>query len=243
MKRMIGLTIAVLCATVQLTEAATISVTTTGGNDLQLTSLTVDGESYTSWINITVDDISSGAYFQIPDGATQPAAADRMDLLEDNLLGTSIAALSKLDVTFDSAVVNRSGVDIVLFDLGTGDNDVEVKIGETTQTYAATHFNSVVSSFSSDQYSANASMPSKTAWLDSATTFNYLQDHSQGIAALGIDLDDFGVATGASITTMAITNNGSVDPAMVIGLVPEPSTWLALLTGAFALAMWRWLRN
>jgi hypothetical protein len=225
---------------------AQVTITTGGANNHLLESVTVNSTTYTSWINITVTSINAwilqgGAdrgYIQLGNGTAQPAAADRMDLLQDNSLGTSIANIRELTVQFNAPVVNNPGTDILLFDYGAGD-PFNLTINSTTNLIAATSFQSVLGNFTVDQYRADATLDTLAKWTDSANTFDFFQTiTNQGISVLEVDLTNFGVAAGGSINTPSITRNGTTgvfDPAMILA-IPEPGTW-ALLTGSLAAMM------
>jgi len=85
---------------------AQVTITTGGANNHLLESVTVNSTTYTNWINITVTPIDArivqgGAdrgFIQLGNGTSQPVAADRMDLLQDKSLGSSIANIREFTV-------------------------------------------------------------------------------------------------------------------------------------------------
>jgi hypothetical protein len=54
-----------------------------------------------------------------------------------------------------------------------------------------------------------------------------------------LDLSDYGVASGASISSVSITSDQQLDLIRVAGVIPEPSTGLLVIAGLLGFASWR----
>jgi hypothetical protein len=235
---------------------AQVVITTSGTNNYELQSFTVNGNTYTNWINATVTSIDAWALvsgnpranFQVAQDGPQPAAADRMDLLRDNLLVTSIANVRELTVQFDTPVVNTPGSNILLFDYGAGD-PFNLTINSQTITIASASFQSVLTGVVARQYrsaTADGALDTLAKWTDPDNIFSSSGNlAATDISVLEVDLFDFGVALGGTIDTLTVTYSGTAgvfDPALIIA-IPEPGTSALLLGSLAALVILRLRRR
>lgn len=135
-------------------------------------------------------------------------------------------------VQFLEPVKNFTGAEILFFELGAGDG-VDITINGITKNYAAGTAGgwtqNLITGMPFDRYSTSGNVLSLTQ-LESRTDFTLAENTgTSAVAGLAIDLDDFGIARGASITFMAweATSTASrVDAVVIAGLqpVPEPTT-------------------
>ncbi|MEM6884000.1 MAG: PEP-CTERM sorting domain-containing protein [Verrucomicrobiota bacterium] len=218
-----------------------------------LTDMTVNGSTITAtnMVNGTLtgifdDNSPSSPEILVADGASQPSP--RSGVIEDLSLTTGFLNLESITFTFDQAVENISGIDLVIFDWGgfTGDT-FDLTINGTTLSGISTsslptgadHYTSGVS-LTADRYRFTGGTVTSVADLNSASyTTNGGNTSPTGV--IGFDLDAFGVSAGAEITDLTLFGTTTTDPVAILGLqaIPEPSSFLLLCSGLSLLFLLR----
>jgi hypothetical protein len=179
-----------------------------------------------------------------PGGAANAPAGQRAALIEDNRLDTGVINLAvsptAATINFASPVFNSTGVDLFFLELDdSGNDDLNLRI------------NGIEAVIQADRTPPNAPTRfltiSAQARTGNATTLTALENNVyaniaaispiQAMYAFSIDLSDFNVAPGASITSLQFgsgvnDNQRLIDPVFIGGFnavaVPEPSS-LAIL--------------
>jgi hypothetical protein len=209
-----------------------------------LTSIIVNGTTYTSGslINSTVTSAShsaSGSLVLTLQGATLPTPPSAV--MADMNVASGLLNVTSATFTFNTPITNGTGLDLFIFDWGAFSSDTFKftingisSANLTTTSFPLSGYSYYTESLSGvgDIY-ANASVGYTTvAGLDDLTLTTSSTSSISIFGVIGIDLSNFGVATGASITQMTITSsNNSVDPTLVMGLasIPEPQTSAILM--------------
>lgn len=255
------LAVAALLGLTNLTEAA-ISVQRSGATVTGIT-LTRGAEDCTYTVAdgglINVQLTSFAAYnassLLIPYGSTYPASGSRHTLLEDWRLDSGVinpaVSATAMGVTFNAPVFNVAGADILLFeyagDRGITPDPVQFKINGVTKSYAGS-LASLVLSNSPKEFTCNTvktrsgstdiTVTSLAALESASLALSSTGEVTQGVTVLAIDLSDYGVALGQSVSSMTFGSTGStvtIDPVLIVGLVPEPATLGLLAAGGLAL--------
>lgn len=178
------------------------------------------------------------------------SAADRRALLEtDWRADTGIInpddTTASFQADFNQPLVNLDGVDLIIFEIdptAPSDGLFLTISGSTIEITGSSFGNTGVATSSAD--TLNIRNSGNTANMTPANLTDLLNNPvqigtnniSQTVFGVGIDLSDFGVASGASVTSFSLYSNSPsafIDPVIIAGIVPEPSTFL-LLGGAFA---------
>ena len=222
-----------LAGFVASTQAAVSTYVLSGSFNLK--NLTADSNTYAAsrLINVTLTDVDDTS-IQLIYFRNTALPLDRSSLIEDISLNTGIANLKSGEFTFNAPVVNRPGIDFVIFDYGGQNEAFSITLNSVTQGYS-TLDTTVSASLLAELYSTTD--PVTTVAELEAVNFPTNADSSASITgAIGIDLDDFSLATGASATSFLFTST-NVDPLLIVGLpaVPTPSALPAglLLLTAF----------
>lgn len=120
-----------------------------------------------------------------------------------------------IEVGFDNVIVNNPGNDLAVYDLFVDPDEFNVSLVNRT---------------------LNPGAPSVNA---SIADTGFVNANSEAITVAFFDLDDLGVAAGASINSLFINSPRSTELTFVSSLngVPESSTFLLLLSGLLGL-MW-----
>lgn len=235
-----------------------ITVADASSGDYNLTSVSVDrdeaglvtytpaqfiGVDLTSWQSIA-DPILTGRNHGLPAVGDRAALLDGDWRVDTGLLNpfTTVGPDENAQtpqyvagVQFLAPVRNSFGADIVFFELGAGDG-VDITINGFTKNYAAGTTGgwtqNLITGMPFDRYSGSGNVLS-LAQLESRTDFTLAENSgTSAVAGLAIDLDDFGIARGASAVFMAweAASSSRVDAVLIAGLppVPEPTT-LALV--------------
>ncbi len=227
-------------------SAATIdSITTLGDPDATLTGVTVDGVLYTDWQRPTLTGWtgSSGSevYLYNTDNSVPTSGQRAAQLTGDDKLLTGLANVPVITLTFATPVTNGVGAEIVVFDLtptsNATDNGVTVTINGVTRTVTTDlgWTTGLVSSTVVDlprAQNVNQTIDD-LAELESITTVDdFGPDRDFNVAGFAIDLSDFGVASGASVTSLIIDGDQSFDPGFVGAvIIPEPVSLVLLGLG------------
>lgn len=195
---------AVGCATVSVASAEVI-----GSFDVRAadSAVSITAANPNGWLNTANTAIDVNASFS---GA---------GIVDDGI--ANIEKGETFEVTFNTAVTNVDGADLVLFDARFDNGEYSV---------SASH----------DGFSASLSI-SEGVFVDTGETRAYYYGANEDgpftaeIWAAAIDLSDLGVALGDSITSFRFTStNTMADPLGVGAIIPAPATVGGL--GLFALA-------
>lgn len=208
-----------------------------------LVDVTVDGQTHAaaSLINVTLSDIDdSNAQLILTQGSAVPASGSRAALLSDLRVDTGLANTSRIELTFDTAIKNRSGIDLLIFDLSGFDNDSMTVTFPNTQTSGALNSGNTYQNGTGITFNLASSSddPTTVAELEAATFSTPQQFSSSATGVAGIDLSNYGYAVGDSISSIVITGSGNlVDPVLVLGIeaVPEPATLALCVIGGLVL--------
>ena len=198
-------------------------------------------------------DLTDGASVQVPlavtAGTSVPAVGTRAALLEDfrldtgviNPFGNTNPDADSFEVTFRSPVVNSTGEDIVVLEIGSGDATsfwVDNNRAARGRDVTASNFSGTLLGgmpFTLYKYAgATDSNINDLAELESATGFSLDKDDVSTIVGLGLDLSSFGVPLGASVTSLrfqAGSASSRIDPVLIVGLPPVPIAGDANLDG------------
>lgn len=154
--------------------------------------------------------------------AEGPTPAERLNLLGDNSIDSGLVNASGWTITFAEDVLNREGPDIVLVDFGSADS-FDVTIGGQTKTGVVATTTSAFQQYNDRTRWVSGTDPvMDLAGLTDATLSPATAPTTSGNAnAHGIDLSDFGIAAGASLTagTSVVFSNGTtIDPVAIFGL-------------------------
>lgn len=248
--------------------AAVIGVTVADASsgDYTLTSVSVDRGAQTfTYVpsQLTGVDLTDVAAFRTPllvpgNNASLPAPGTRATLLEDGRLDSGIiepfsiagGTLDSFEVTFREPVVNSAGEDLLVFDVGglettffyINNDDSEAANAASPQRVVPEDFvtNLLQVNYSLFDYNnAGDENVDDLAELESSVGYTFDSNGTgAGVSAVGLDLTDFGIAPGGSISSIRFQGiNGRIDPVLIVGLpaVPEPAGVALLGLGGLAL--------
>lgn len=245
-----------------------VTINDADAGDYTLTSLTVGRGSAGDFtylpsqlIGVDVTDIAAtGNSLVTRAGASVPPPGQRAALLEDmrldtgliNPFSTGAPASDAFEVTFLTPVINSDGIDIVVFDIGSGDptrfwidGDRDNHAFETTAGHFDTNrlWDMPFTQYAYDNPSGGTNVNGLAALEDADGWGGAGTNGTTAVAAVGLDLTHFGVALGGSVSRLSwqTTVTGSrLDAVLVAGLpavpdtsTPEPAS-LALLCGSAA---------
>jgi len=231
----------VLCLSSPLPDAAAAPVAVTGmqrsGN--QILGLTVNGA------NISRNRLQTGTLTSFAgatasvvlavDGSGPATGAQAEGYLSDYLFDTGLinpaVGDSAITLTFSPALVNRPGPDLVLLEINTSApaDGFQVRINGMTQQVAGSAYGSTGFSTSSadvldtrNSGGSSSIVVSSLAQLQAAPLTVTSSDISQQVFGVALDLSDFGVAEGASVSTVQFGSNttSNFDPVFIAGIVP-----------------------
>ena len=225
-----------------------------------LSSVTVGGQAYTTaqlvqgTVTSFVGDGTGSLLITRGGGAASvDTAQKRRDLLETDWdASTGIInpqnSNQNFGFTFNSAIVNNAGADFVMFEIdnGTSGDDFDIEINGITLQFSAISGGGwgdtgVISN--SSIFDVSPAPGNLTDLLNNGGSVRSGNAVAQPVWGTGIDLSDFGVADGASITSFTFDGRGTdlIDPVIIAGLqaVPEPSSSFLLLTACGALLLKR----
>jgi len=237
---------------------ATVADGSSGDYTLTSVSVTRGGAGTFTYVpsQLTGVDLTDVAAFATPllvpgNNASLPAPGTRATLLEDGRLDSGViepfstagATLDSFEVTFLNPVVNSVGEDILVFDIGglettffyINNDDSQAGNASSPQRVDAADFatNLLQVNYSLFAYdNAGDQNVNDLAELESSVGYTFSSNGTGvGVSAVGLDLSDFGVASGGTISSIRFQGvSGRIDPVFIAGLpaVPEP-TGLALL--------------
>jgi hypothetical protein len=226
-----------------------------------VSDVTVDGTTYntSALINGTMTGFvdPNAVQLLVGDNNSVPASGSRAGLASDLNHKTGILNISGSFIyTFDAAVRNGTGIDLLIWDWGAFSNDnfnltingQTVNIGDQ-DTASTTVYNVTVGAggsyffyeeaVTSDFFTSDVATGVNTVAAMEALAFTGAKSDTSASrhGVIGIDLSAFGVGSGASIASLTISGGtGTVDPTIILG-IPEPSA--ALLGGLGMLALLR----
>lgn len=243
---------------------ATVADASSG--DYTLTSVSVDrGANIYTYVpsQLTGVDLTDVASFATPllvpgNNASLPAPGTRATLLEDGRLDSGViepfsiagGTLDSFEVTFLQPVVNSDGEDILVFDIGGLETTFfYINDDDSQASNAASPQRVVPGDFATNLLQVNYSLFSydnggdrnvnDLAELESPVGYAFFSNGTGvGVSAVGLDLTDFGVAPGGTISSIRFQAvSGRIDPVLIVGLpaVPEPAGLALLGVGALAL--------
>lgn len=189
-------------------------------------------------VDLTAFNGASGVLL-VSNGGSVPAPGSRATLIEDNRVDTGIInpdrGGDKMSFDLATPLVNSEGADLVVFEI-----DPSNESGDTLRAFIngiALNIASdgpVLGAVSADVYSGTTGDVDSLTELET-TAFTKNSDPTQALFAYSIDLSDFGIALGASITSFqmgAALSGDTIDYVYVaglpVGVVPEPAS-LSLL--------------
>ncbi|WP_269522594.1 hypothetical protein [Coraliomargarita parva] len=224
-----------LCSTLLLIapvlSAQTFSGYTRSGDDLA--TITLNGTVYdaASLINSTLTAVTDNNGGLLYNDTSAPATPS--SVMSDLSVTSGLLNINSATFTFDEPIVNGAGLDLFILDWGAfGGDTFEITIN------GATLSNSEFGSYGS-LYVPNSDILDTTIFTSAG--FSSVADMNAALYTAGnisstysggwaLDLSGFGVADGASITSLTITDIGgaTIDPMMVMG-IPEPGSYALLL--------------
>ena len=231
------------------------------GDGVSLSTVTVDGRVYSlaDLIGVTLttfDSDSAGVLLtQGNNGLPQvPSPGSRATLIQDNRLDTGVInqgrAADDSTVVFGSAIYNRPGTDIFLLEFDptseNGNDGLQVRINGITKSYPTSEGILLLADLTSDVFSSNSGTVDSLFELENDAFSRTSENVTQSIFGYSIDLSDFGIASGGSVTSMQFgsassTSVATIDPVFIAGLtyIPEPATASLGLLGLAGLMMRR----
>ncbi|HEV2294685.1 MAG TPA: PEP-CTERM sorting domain-containing protein [Tepidisphaeraceae bacterium] len=243
---------------------ATVADASSGNYTLTSVSVNRSGTTHTyvpsTLTGVNLTDVAAFATPLLVPGnnAALPASGTRANLLGDWRLDSGViepfsiagGTLDSFEVTFDKPVVNSVGEDILAFDVGGLEttffyiNNDDSQAGNTAspQRVAPADFarNLLQVNYSLFSYNNGGDQNvNDLAELESPVGYAFLSNGTGvGVSAVGLDLTDFGVAPGATISSLRFQAvSGRIDPVLIVGLpaVPEPAGMALLSLGGLAL--------
>ncbi|MEM6313194.1 MAG: PEP-CTERM sorting domain-containing protein [Planctomycetota bacterium] len=227
-------------------SAAVVDGYTLSGADLD--TITVDGvtRSAGDLINGTLTGYEDDNNTQLAVNTGGSVPAVRADVLSDLTLTTGLLNAKSVTFAFDQPVLNASDTsfDIVFFDWGAFSGDeYDVTINGVTTGFdpGDIAFTLATPRLDIDFFTSNESTAATSvADLEARTFPSGFGESNSATAVVGINLFDFGVPVGGSVTSITITDDDgttSVDPMLILGVqpVPEPSSAAVVLAGLFGL--------
>jgi len=220
--------------------------TLTGDNlaDITVNGSTIDaGDLIGSTVTAANDVNGAQIIVGIGDSPPSPNSA----VMSDTSITTGLLNIRNATFTFDQPVQNILGIDLFIFDWGAfgSNDDLTITINGVTSPEldpdgtlpsGYSYFGGVVGQKVSGDIFSNASNYSTVAGLNALNLGADGDSTSIDSGVLGIDLDNFSIAAGATIAEVSITDvDSSIDPVLVMGVatIPEPSIY-ALALGSLA---------
>jgi hypothetical protein len=157
------------------------------------------------------------------------AERDSRRLVGDWLLDTGIinpaVGPATATVTFPQAIVNRAGPDLVFMEINPGSSadPMQVTINGTTRTVASGEWGATGYATASADVMSTPTTPATLAALEAASLTVTSPEIAQAVFGVAIDLSDFGLAAGASITSVSYGAIGAapVDPVFIAGFTAD----------------------
>lgn len=228
--------------------SAQIVIETDGTNAANLTKITIDGTEYTSFIGVSVDAFSmytgSNQTFQVvPSGTGIVEGQAALDLMTDSSLSSGYAALVNDTFSFDAPVTNGPGAEIFIFEYDSSEsNELNVTLNGQTINIGNSPFTATGSTVNVElNFNSSQRADSISALL--AMEFQFSKNvNNSSIGYHAIDLSDYGVAPGGTVSEINLAGSSDWDITSVVGIntIPEPSHYALLATACLgALIMLR----
>lgn len=186
-------------------------------------------------------------YQIVPTGVGAFTGTAATGLMEDRSLTTGYASLRSLTLSFLEPVVNRPGADIYLFELSpteTGRLDVTLN----SQTI------NIAGAVEGGNFALTGAVVDRDIWRSTtlASSVAILEGITIGSAAAqwrvpndptasnvtlgyhGIDLSNYGVNLGDSVSSITLAGDSHWDITAVMAVIPEPSTIILVVMGLAA---------
>lgn len=236
---------------VRLSQAS-IVISTDGTNAANLQSISIDGTVYSGSDLIGVDVTAFSMFipppnsaadphtFQIvPTGAGASTGAAATGLMEDSSLTTGYAGLSSVSFDFLSPVTNRPGVDLFIFEYNPNELStvLNVTLNSTTLNIASggNPFTTITGLTVDADLEWNEDTAATSIAILEGLSFVYNQTQTGSpIGYHAIDLSDYGVASGATVSDITLAGTNDWDITGVVAVIPEPSTFGLMLIGLAA---------
>ncbi len=219
------LTLAFACAG----RAATSPVTAVSTSGNQLTSLTTGGFTYSQAQlrggTLTAFAAASTGCILVPAGTGVPASGTRAALVGDWSLDSGVInpaiGPATATVTFPQPIVNRPGPDVVFMEINPGSSSdaMQVTINGVTLPVASAEWGQTgYATAAAVQYSTGT-IPATLTALESAS-LSLVGSVTQNVFGVAIDLSDFGIANGASVSQISFGSYGAAtfDPVFIAGI-------------------------
>ncbi len=220
------------------------SITVDASTEQQVTQIdfdtTGDTSTDTSWTDwqsavLTGWSGSTNNFIYLYSTETTPVAGTRSAIVADSRVFTGLVNVPEVTFTFTTPITDDAGAEIVLMDLGGGDNisitinGVTRGVGDLSDGWSGTLTNSGdnLELFNNNTTAANT-IDSLTELETSDAVVHDPSNRSFDSTGLAIDLADFGAV--GPVTQITIDGASSFDPSMVVGYIPEPAS--LLLVGA-----------
>lgn len=205
--------------TVDTTNALT-TVTVERGKDFTYEAASLTRIDLTDIQGRTSDDLARIIGSQ--DDTTAPPAGQRATFVENLRFDEGLNNPSGWAIDFLQPLSNSVGADVILFDFGAAD-DITVTVNGQSINYSASHFTEdLIPSETIKIYQSNTAVTNLSTFENAGTTYPYLIATASKASALAIDLSHFGVAYGATITSMSFSDPASsIDPLIITGLPGE----------------------
>ena len=215
-----------------LTSSVSAAIVVDPGSpyDYQLQSITIDGteHTYDSLIGVELTEFnmsnSSGTgQINIYTSSAPSTGAAAVAALEDAGLTTGYARLNSVGFDFSTPVVNGEGPDVFIFRMGTSGSVLNVTINGQTNDVLGDFV--VVQAVASYKFFRDSTIATNISILESLDFEGSTSTSTGAISYAAIDLSDYAVAPGASVSGISMTGDGT-GPSItgVYGIVPEPAT-------------------
>lgn len=191
-----------------------------------LNSITIRGTTIpqTSMTNVSLTAFADPNEVLLLTTADVAPPVPPSDVLADTSVDTGLANYGEITVTFDAPVENTGDVDVVIVDVGGSSDPFDLTINGITVTIPpGSQDFATDGQIPFDIQTSNQGGPfNSVTQLDAATFTTTSTTSTSQRNFIAVDLDDFGVADGATITSLTIENpvDGGFDTMAVFGL-PE----------------------
>jgi len=242
-----SLAIVGVCSFVQAQTVVVVD----GSAYANLVSISVDGTTYSGsdliGVDITAFNMSATSNFDtyqiVPTGTGPFTGSAATALMDDMSLATGYAGLANDAFSFLSPVVNIAGPEIFIFEYNPSEsNEFDITLNGNTVSLTPPAFATSSPGDVTVDLLQNFAEAADIAALESLDSADYSVAFTQTnpIGVLAVDLSDYGVSAGGSVSDIVISGSNDWDVTAVFGVgvsaVPEPSAFGAI-AGLFGLLM------